>query len=479
MELSFISQIQQFVKLDEETALVHKWLNQIISKTESRKILFLATEFKIYLFFKTEGLNKLNLESSYKLCDLKRGENVGKLMFRLTFKNSRLTFSEESPTHILDIISVHLRSLLLPREFPRIDSEIGPDSPSTISYKLIIRRYRAKMKWNELIPTLKMIEGIQRFIESEPTKVDLGLIEDLGIDIKYFLESIEIQPLITCIIVPNRIESNFWNHLSQFMSKNSSIRKIIIPEQFDNNGFKQFCFSISKNFSSGLYYLEFFDIFLNDESINSIWILLSQHPLTSLSFIRCTFGKYFQNFFNLVQKTSSVGQLLGLSMTSMNFSLNFDLFNSILNLTQLSLRGCGIQISTIFDLLTINNNKLTLLDLTHNRCTEPLRNHLKMPNLLTKLILDDVVWNYHNLYSIFNASVNAIQNFTLSVARVFLDKTGWDRFFDSVETLPAPCLEGLIWRENPITSKFCSFLIKCPVLDRKSTRLNSSHTATL
>jgi len=466
MDPTFISQIQQYVKLDEETCLVHKWLTQVISKNESRSVLFLATEFNIFLFFKKENENSIELDKCYPLCDLKKAESVGKLMFILHFKKDRITFVEELPTHILDIISVHLRYIMLPKELPKIDSSIGPDSPSKVSYKAVVRRYRAKMKWNGSVATEKMLTGIQQFIDSEPNRVDLGLIEDLGLDIEIFLQAIEIQPLITTLVIPYRQESKFWPILVDFMGKNSTIRRIMIHESYDISGFKALCSSISKNFSSSLYYIDFTESQIDDSTISSINSLVSQHPISRLTITKCSIRKSENSLMNLMIKCGSVGQLLGISFTSMNLSTHLNLVNACLNLSHVYLKGCGIQISDVLDFLSLHTvaNRLSLIDLTHNRCTEPMRTKLRMPVALSKLIVDDVIWNYHNLLSIFTASVNACQSFTLSVARASLDKVGWDKFFDSVESLPAPCLEGLIWRENPIPPKFCSFLAKCPVL---------------
>jgi hypothetical protein len=157
--------------------------------------------------------------------------------------------------------------------------------------------------------------------------------------------------------------------------------------------------------------------------------------------------------------------LIGIHMTTVWLADSATVKNAMLRLQQISMRGCCVKADEILTMLSrAYAPRVEVLDLSRNQCTEQFKTALSLPATLSKLIMDDVKWNYNNFITLFKLICNSAQAITFSCVHVQMNDRHLNKFFQAIEACQAPQLLVLIWNDNPVHTKLCQLLLKAPNL---------------
>ena len=192
------------------------------------------------------------------------------------------------------------------------------------------------------------------------------------------------------------------------------------------------------------------------EHIEAIDKMVRIHHLLCLSFTNCNIEKSKNNFKTLLNSNVNPINVLSMHFSSMNFKLYPDLSSSIFKLTILSLRGCCLQLS--FILSEIKNTRITKVDFSKNRCTEPIPLDAEFPRTLSYIAVNDIKWNYANFSTFIKIVAFNPTDINLSIAKAEMTENDWIASFDLLGSLKNTNLTALIWRENPIHYKLRDFI---------------------
>ena len=445
------------INMDQELLISSTWALYDSPSNPKIRIFFLLTEFTIYLFKPINSGAQMKLLSSFSLFDLKGGEAYSSEHFSIFFVDKILSFYGESIIFLLDLIVTQLTSMLLPNEVPSFKGELHVGVKSPIPFQSLLLRFRGKLKSINRYPPQTFLDELQAYLKTEPTEFYISQFKDINNYIEVLLESIEIEPLITCLVFTGEQQINHWNLLSVFIRNNTTIKRIIISENV-NRGFVDFCAALSKNDKSSLKRIDFMNVTFLPEHIEALDKMIRIHHFLSLSFTNCNIDKSKSNFITLLNSNENGINVVSLHFTSMNLSKSLDFSAATFQLSFLSLRGCCLQLSTLFT--QMKNTRIVKADFSKNRSTEPIPIDIEFPKTLKFLCLNDIQWNYTNFSVLFKIiSFNQIE-MGLSIARAEMSENDWVSSFDFLSSLGKTNLISLNWRENPIHYKLCHFIAK-------------------
>ena len=411
------------------------------------------TEFSIYLFKPISG-TELKMIESYSIFDIKGGEAFGDDHFSIKLLDKVLSFYGESVILVLNLISMQLNDMLLPKERPCFKGMPGPQR-KPIPYQSLLLRFRGKLKCINRYPPQTFLDELDAYLKTEPVEFCFNKIKEIDNYIDALLEAIEIEPRIYCLRFTGEQKINHWNLLSVFIRNNTTIKKIVISENV-NRGFVDFCAALTKNVKSGLTRIDFMNCIFLPEHIEALDKAIRTHHMTSLSFNKCNISKSKNNFLTMLNTNENGINVSAMHFTSMNLSQNEALSSAMFQLSFLSLRGCCLELSTL--LSQIKNTRISKIDFSKNRCILPIQNDFTIPPTLVHLSVNDIKWTYKNFSTFFKTVTNSPEEFTLSIAKAELSEEDWISTFDLLGSIKKTNLISLIWRGNPLHYKVCDFI---------------------
>lgn len=447
------------INMDQELSLGSTWVT-FEANSGQINIFLVLTEFNLYLFNKDDKNDKMNIFGVYSLFDVKTIEIPNMSNFSISFADKYLKFSGEDIAFFPDLIHKQLLLLLLPIEMPTIKGKVskpGANMKHNVKYMSVLLRLCGKLKLINRYPPQQFIDDLQAYLKTEPSEFVVNQFKDIDNYIDSILEAVEIEPMIISLNFTGKQVLNHWNNLSVFIRNNTTIQKIVISEEI-NRGFIEFCASLSKNSNSKLKRIEFKNVSFSPEHIEALDKATQKHPFLYLMFDSCNFTDSAQKLTNLiVNNTESSSNLISLHMSSINLS-KIDIGSSIRNLQYVSLRGCCIEISSLFE--NFKNTKIIFADFSNNRCSVPLSDSMSFPSTLVHLCLNDIAWSGSSLAMIFNSAGNCKLHMSLSVANAQMLEDDWISFFNLIELTPSSNFHSICWHRNPIHHKLCRFFAK-------------------
>ena len=439
-----------------EKIIYSKDVRQITQGGQHRSVYLVITEFNIHIF--SNHLDSIESLACHPHRDLVRIDTIDEVTFRLTYKSENpYTFISQDLNKIITDIYDVVTTILLPECYPQISTPGLNLKSNHDLYYCLEQRYRAFLAWQQIYPTQFLSQSLDRFLKMRPKTIDLGIIEDLGLNVPVFLESSAIQPHISTIIVSTRQQSNYYGILQSLLQRNNTFKTLVFHEPL-NETFLHFLAAIRKFRQLYVESLIFVECVITTSIYRHLEKLLEQHQ-ASLSFTKCDVTQCETELSVLSKKCQN---LTGLHLTSLWLNVDFTSLDLFANLTDLSLRGCRINIDAFITLLSASVTHIQTLDLSKNSCLKPFSAKVAFPQSLLYLYLNDVVWSENNFATIFHQVCLSKAQITLSVAEAnFIDKnTSFDNFFKKLEN-GGPGLHCLYWNCNKLTQKFCQFLLKC------------------
>lgn len=452
----FSSGLVNFILPSSEKIIDSKDVQQISYGGQRNSVYLVITEFNIHIFsHKSDSIESL---ACHPHQDLVRIDCIDQITFRLTYKSENpYTFISEDINQIISVIYNVVTTILLPDSYPQVHAPGLTLKTNHDLYFCLEQRYRAFLAWQQIYPTSFLSQSLDRFLKMKPTVIDLEIIEDLGLNVPIFLESSEIQPRISTIVVSTRQQSNYYEFLQSLLQRNNTFKKLVFHDPL-NESFLHFLSTIRKFRQLNIESLEFIECVITTSIYHQIEKFLGQHQ-ASLTFTKCDVTQCERELSILSEKCEN---LTGLHLTSIWLSSDFISLDLFANLTNLSLRGCRIPIDAFITLLSASASHIQTLDLSKNTCMRPFSAKVVLPSSLTYLYLNEVVWNEANFSTIFHQVCLSKSLITLSVAEAnFIDKNSdYENFFKKLEN-GGPGLQCLYWNCNKISQRFCQTLLKC------------------
>ena len=435
-------------------------VQQILPGDEHRFAFICVTNINLYIFLPTAlGYDTIGCHHHRELI---RIDAIDELTIRLTYKNeSPYLFIKDESFDVLQVIYDAICDIIPPDHTPQIFTQKPlVCKPRDDLYDCLLKRYKALLQWENIQPSEFLLKCLGRILKQKPRSIDLGILEDLGFEIPIILDAISIQPMISSIIVPNHPNSNIYNILLDYLPHNNTLKKLVFTDPIDD-AFVIFFTAIRKFSLSQLESIEFVHCNILPNMIQLIILFLQQHEI-EIIFTKCLIS---QPEINIPNMCNSSNKLLGLHMTSVWFVYSNEFQMALINIQNLSLRGCRIKINKLMEVLSLNNSPIQTLDLSKNSFRDPLPNNFYFPKQLRELFLNDVLWSEPNFEIIFNLACISANNFLLSLANAnFLDRTkSFDSFFKNFNP-NGDSLESLYWNCNTLHDKLFQYLLRCTKL---------------
>jgi len=455
-EENAIKLISSHLNIDQELLLSGKFVQMKIGQNTSKSVFFVITEFCVYIFEINHSQTQSTILSSYSLFDMKGGEVFDRSSISIKFSEQTLIFCGEEICCLMDLIATQLNSLLLPAEKPVLAGQIITASHS-LSYLSVLSRLRGKLKKMNRYPPLSFLDEMRQYLNQQPTEFNIETIKDANNYLDMVLDAIEIEPQISRLVFTGNQKINHWNLLSVYFANNRTIKRITISEQV-NRAFLDFCAAVSKNSNTILQRIDFIGIVFQAEHIDALDKLIQKHPLVGLSFTGCDIKNSTGTLVSLINTNSATQNLKSLHLTSIPLSHSFEIVKASLSVSYLSLRGCCLELSTIFDAL--KNSKIITIDLTKSRSTVAFAKDGRLPISLQRLVLNDIEWTSSNMCSLFDMVSEFNGYLSLSLARAIMSDSEWMKFFNYLEYIEETNIVAFSWRNNPIHYKLCRFLLR-------------------
>lgn len=449
------------IDFGSEKLIFKSFVQQIIHGGERKRVCFVATDFFIRIFDpQAPPENTLKEVAKFPMCDIRKMDSLDEITLRFTFGPDQVvTIVTDTPSSVLSDIYVNLRTLILTNELPQIEKSVvdSVKNQRFNAYGSVMHRYQATLAWKGVSVSPDALKSVERFLKREPKEIDLGVIEDLGFNLPIFLDSIMMQPMITRLKIPTRPQSQFFQLLADVVeSPSSNIISVGIVEAVDE-GFYEFMQFLNRIETVKLEEICFENMEVPDTAIEAIQSYLASGTKSiSLGFTKCEIRECEKRIVTMIEQCKN---LIGVNMTSVWLESSVNVKTTMGRLQKIAMRGCGIQISEVLDVLSrVYTPRVTELDLSQNQCTERISADVALPCSIRKVIVDFVKWRSSNLTAMFQLVCNGLQNAYFSCVRAQLSEKHWQKFFLSLDAFQAPQLSTLIWNENQIHPKICQFL---------------------
>ncbi|OHT08059.1 hypothetical protein TRFO_23600 [Tritrichomonas foetus] len=437
-----------------EKIIEYCWLQQILPKGEHRKVFLIVTEFNIHLFL--DSTDQPNLLACHPYKFLTGLDYIDEVTFRINFGSFGIyTFVDTKPSKILETIYEAASQTLPASKYPKFNRKIQINVKPNIN-QLLEQRYRAHLAWKHIFPTQFSLQRLRQYIKTKPIIIDLGIVEDLGIDVLTFLESTDVQPLFQTIVIPTRQNTSFYDILEKFIPFYSNISSLIINEPIDQGVF-HFLNHMTQFPTISIKKIQFNNCLITPNLIESLTLFFQKHKV-AFHLVNCEVLQSEQQLYSIIQSTTNLNEF---SASSVWFNENFKL-QSAHNLTSLSLRGCCIYIHDLLSTLSEKTPFLEYLDLSRNVCTRDFSSLVSLPPKLTQIYLNQVQWTPSNFYYVFKAACSLETSLTLSMASgYFLQRKNAFEEFYSMFDMGESNLYAFYWNNNSIRSVLLMFLMRC------------------
>lgn len=445
---------EQFFRFSDEQIVYQIWAKQIILEAR-RDTLLILTEFFIYIINQKNNKD-YSLLNSFSYMDLEDAAELDEYTFRISFKSKdTYAFVEEKKTLIIKKIQLILNEVAIKKEMPKITLlEPLPEKNYAFS-DLTISRYKALMAWSNRYPIDTVIDTLRRFVQNYTKEINLGIIEDYGLDLNLFLKSMEVNPNYRSVVVPYRPGSGYFSLIMSNISSDSNITKITILDKIEDD-FHQFI-----NLLIHIPQLSFNKLVLKtlDLSAATTELLveyLKDHVLT-IKFIKCSFSESEKLVTTMMTMQN---KLKGVYFESMWLDDSTDLVNATLSVPNVSLRSCGILANEMLTKIGRNSaNQLVSMDLSYNKCKDDFATHLIFPDTFKRLELKNVEWTPSNLFLVIN-SVCSSNCQELLIDNVILSSAQWKQFWSNMKSdkIVSHNLLLLSWSNNQVRPQLLSII---------------------
>lgn len=458
MDNALTKEIQKLIDFSKEKSLLLQQSVQIINK-EQVKVILLVTEYSIYVFKPNEAPQPLEILSSHAINTLKSGERQNNNILVLNYENDSQQFISAPNDLVLETIELNLRWILLPREFPKLKTKLGPASPTKDRYPNIVERYRAKKFWTGIPATKEEISYIRKYVSDRPKFLKISYAIQNKLDLAVFLAACELEISIDKLMFDHKLDKSQSDVLIQYITLNSTIQTLIFSQEMDDEIFDKIFLAISSNNSTFINSICFENIKLSSHKIQAISTFIEDHRIDLLSMIKCDILSHINLVVEMISQHGT--NITKLKIQSINIYRNPLHVGEFTNITHLQLRRCGVDVGNFLNQLSLySKTRIEAVDLSYNFATEKISEKCNLPFSMSRLVLENIEWNENNFANLLKVATSAPSQISLHLGGARLIDNDWDSVFKTINQLNPTHLLCLGWRENPVHQNFADFIEK-------------------
>lgn len=272
-----------------------------------------------------------------------------------------------------------------------------------------------------------------------------------------FIAIIPLLTSVTCITIKLPLTSEQIKDLNYFLSLDTKTQHLHFNGQVPAE-FNEIMKTLSINIHSSISSLAFTNSNLSEKNLQSLLTLINAQSIKSIGF-HGEFAQQYVSFFdNFLPSLSKQPRFINLSHTT---GVNLRPIYSD-RLVVLSLESTGIEISTIFESISLNHKQLTslrMINVSYNTCNNRVDHNMTLPSGIRSVFADFIQWKGFHMRSFFELLFN---NFTTQIKLSFkhqsAPKGDWQQITDLFSVTSFTNFAGLNWSGNPVNLSFISFL---------------------
>ena len=389
----------------------------------------------------------------------------------LSFSNEILKISfANSPDYVFEADQINLlvselcellQRILLPSELKKINFNkliAFPVGPGTMSP---IVRYNMNQKQKIEKETYNKFKFANDY--GAPT-IDLQNIRDIDKFMPILLDTIPLFRYIKILRIPLINGEGIFPKITELVHNLTYLCALEIAGS-SKNQIETFVQNVQDNKNrSMLSALSFCLSELKKEDLNKISELIVSGPIRAIEFHKALYykaNKYFYSTF-LSPALNNTLRILNLDRT-IGVDLQ-KLFPRIRNIPFLSLANCNLDIGETLNILSdCKMVNLSVLNLSGNEAKSIPKNDIEIPEMLRKLVLNDISWPENYLAEfyqfLFDKFVNGLY---LSFSGAVASTEEFFNLFNFLKTSDYDKLLGFAWNNNPVHLDLFNFLLHNP-----------------
>ena len=457
VDMEYLEYISPVVLPDSNTPFVCLPIDNVKISGRLQRRLFYVNESHIYLFEQkaiTKSFAQVFCENYTNLQKIYLPDDSHLI---LNF-NQHITveINHELVKQMTQMLVLYLNNALTNREIPEVELYEFDYTLLSHSYLAFYNRFRFLCFKNGKIPSREIASKIHNYCLTNPTELDTLMIDTTGEYTPFLLESLQIEPNITTLIVQTPKMGALWKEVSNMFTTNTTITTFFSYE-YMTKSFDLLAKAFQENKRLKLKKIFFFRSKITPGILKTLGKIVSSHQFEEFGLLHALTGDSTTTFLNTFRTEPLFKSLTSLSLDgTKNLDLSL-LLRSTCHLSSISLANCNFELCLFFGFLVLNkDSKLKNINLTGNKATRPIKDCLKLPETLQSIQATNITFKDDNLLRLMKLLTQ--KTMKIDVSHSMMDETQWNNFFENIDTLPNDKLISLIWNENPIYLEFIDFL---------------------
>lgn len=436
-------------------------------------VTLVITEFNLYFFVENDSQPLCKEFTFHPYSRLFLIDFIDDLTFRLVFStnnNNRnrydgkniviYTLFTENSTTVIDTIYKTAKKTLPTQNYMRVNHKINVNKTNTDenykSYELFLHRYRALLAWKKIYPPQSSLQKLKNYLSTKPTTIDLSIVTEMNADIESYLEATEVNPKMNTIIISGDMKTKFlYDKIKHILFFCPHINKIVIKNEIGQN-FIDFLNFLRMHTKIRIFYIEIQNVQITTSFVKTLEEFLHKHDV-EITFNQCDFTTISSDFIpipnmtKLIFESSIMNKITHITTTT--------------NLTELTLKGCSIEISPLLKNLRENFPSIEKVDLSQNLCELDIPENIVLPDKLKELFLSEIRWTSSNFTNMFKSCAYSKSQLSVSFSEAKFKSRResfhffYERFKD-IDHIENANIVSLQWNQNRIRSIFLKFLMK-------------------
>ena len=361
---------------------------------------------------------------------------------KISYNNNQIQFKIEEKSKIPKAIEDTLQKLITPTELFEINPKlVSKPTPNSAFYRIL------KLQ-NNISRDLNVV------IRYQQNKIVLD-----NTNAEKILEIIPLLPSIHSLEIILHPDGGNYKELTHFLAKDSQIHHLHFNGPLTLSFFNEVVSTLTANEQTHVRALSFSNSNFSESLFYSLISLVNAKTIRSLSFHNA-FSTNIYHFYNKFLPSIRKG-LRTLNLKDSSGITLQSIFTS--RTVVLSLEGCGIELNSIFDVLSANSTTLKNLrsiNISHNLCTKSFaKKRYQFPEYLSTIYASGIEWRGYNLTSFFDIIFSYFpRGLNLTFSHTNATQADWSSLNEFLSVTKFRNLISLDWSGNPMSLQLLSFL---------------------
>ena len=388
----------------------------------------------------------------------------------LDFSNNRVLFETDKISNIFSILSDIIPRLLRPTELVSLGYFTQPEDRAPPTPNSVFLRISEKSKLMKRELSRETIDEFYDMIAFGEEYVDLSDFSYQDEAVPTFFDVLPLLPSILSVSIKSLKKVDVYTLMSAVVCESGFLEHIEIDAPVSRH-YHSFLRHLAKNKDLPIYGLSFKNSNFSENNIKSLVRTMSDRYICSIGFHRCFNSESYNAFYSIF-----LPQMCNkLTVLNLDTTENIDLVKLMSfkyqALELLSLEKCNIDISAVFNIFSSIDLKecfpmLKGINLSKNASINSISNALKVPPLLTTLMLSGIKWENNTLLQLIKLISSQFKTeLRLDLSDASASDEEWQSIFTEIQSLNIQPIKSLIWDQNPVSMRFINFLSKNPQIE--------------